>query len=58
MDHNQTSLNEQSIIKGQGWKLFTGISLFEELFIKKGYVATLRTTDDNGWQRIDFCKIS
>lgn len=53
---NKKPLNEQKVIKGQGWIL--GPELFtDELFIKKRYVTTVRALDDNGWERIDLRKV-
>mgnify|MGYP000019002567 FL=1 len=53
---NKKPLNEQKVIKGQGWIL--GPELFtDELFIKKRYVATVRALDNNGWERIDLRKV-
>lgn len=53
---NKKPLNEQKVIKGQGWIL--GPELFtDKLFIKKRYVATVRALDDNGWERIDLRKV-
>ena len=53
---NKKPLNEQKVIKGQGWIL--GPELFtDELFIKKRYVATVRALDDNGWERKDLRKV-
>ena len=53
---NKKPLNEQKVIKGQGWIL--GPELFtDELFIKKRDVATVRALDDNGWERIELRKV-
>lgn len=53
---NKKPLNEQKVIKGQGWIL--GPELFtDELLFKKRYVVTVRALDDNGWESIDLCKV-
>lgn len=53
---NKKPLNEQKVIKGQGWIL--GPELFtDELLFKKRYVVTVRALDDNGWERIDLRKV-